>query len=190
MCLGGVLVPHRLPPPRTGRIGRGGHVSGRHDTLPPGRRWRLDDLDHPAFASPELLGHKRSLSLPSVPERSFGGWDRQTVTRAGRKARRDVLSPGNRGFTEPLRRRGLPPRSVSAQLRPGKHHGDRQPAAVALTGPYPRPGPDPRRIIVHRAWQPIRKAPCKRVGRAAHRQGSAPRYRAGHTTRYPGGLPE
>jgi hypothetical protein len=105
-------------------------------------------------------------------------YDQQTVTLAGRKARRDVLSPEIGSFPEPFRRRGLSPQSVSAQLRPGKHHRgsgwgetphlpneipvtlhDRQSAAVTLRDAYPSPGLDLAATSLHRASQLIWKAP-------------------------------
>jgi hypothetical protein len=123
-------------------------------------------------------------------------WARQAVTTAGRQTRRDVLSPGNWGFTEPFRRRGLAPRSVSAHLRAGRHHGE----AVRENSPPPRrdprdpPGPaarrrDPRVLtprartsLPHRCTEPRNSSRKRRTrgGRAAHQQGSTPRYRAGH----------
>jgi hypothetical protein len=85
MCLKGVLVPHRLPQPRTGpagsdsrreRIERGGHARNCHDALP-----RVGDgvwMTSTTRRShlPELLGENTSFPLPSLPERSLGGIER------------------------------------------------------------------------------------------------------------------
>lgn len=190
-------------PHRPERIERGGHVSGRRDALPPGRRWRLDDLDHPAFALPEPLGHKRSFSLPCVPERSLGGWGRQTVTIAGRKARRDVLSPGNRGFHRTFPTPGpASPVGVCAAQTGEAPRGDGRgelPDEIPVTREDRQQPQWPSRArthapgrtsLHHRCTEP-RSSPGKRrkrVGRAAHRQASTPRYRAGHHP-LPGPLP-
>jgi hypothetical protein len=106
--------------------------------------------------------------------------------------------PGNRRFHGTFGCRGLPPRSVSAQLRPGRHRGE----AVGENSPPPRRdsrdprGPAPRRrgprgrvltprartSLYHRCPEPrsSSRKRRRRGGRAAHRQGSTPRYRAGH----------
>ena len=154
---------------------------------------------------PRPLGNKRSLSLPSVPQRSPGGWDRQTVTRAG-KARRDVLSPEIGGFTKPFRRRDLPPdRCLHSSDRgntTGRRSGrtPRLPDEIPVTPRRPAarrsgsrehtdaPG---QASLHHRGTEPRSSSEKRRtrVGGAAHRQGSTPRYRAGHHP-LPGGSTE
>lgn len=81
---------------RRERIERGGHVSGRHDALP-----RVGDGVWMTSTTPcshcrNLSGRTQASRCP--PSRTVTRCDRQTVTIAGRQARRDVLSPGNRGF--------------------------------------------------------------------------------------------
>jgi hypothetical protein len=112
MRLGGALVPHRLTPrwpvrgadSRRERIEHDAHVGGHHDALPRGGDgvWMTSTTRGRVAGA---LGHKHKLLAALPPERSLGGWDRQTVTRetvtrAGRKARRDVLSPEIGCFTE------------------------------------------------------------------------------------------
>jgi hypothetical protein len=66
---------------RPERIKRGGHVSDRHDALPPGKRWHLDDLDHPSVRLAGAPRAEHSFLLPSLPQRSLGGIDRPSPQR-------------------------------------------------------------------------------------------------------------
>jgi hypothetical protein len=191
-------TPHRPVRGRVpGRSASGAAVMSATATTryPRGKRWRLDDLDHPVVALAGAPRAEHSFSLPSLPQRSLGGIDRPSPQRGGKHI---VTSfpPETGDFTDPFRRRGLPPRSVSAQLRTGRHHGK----AVRENSPPPRrdprdpPGPaarrrDPRVLtprartsLHHRCTEPHNSSRKRRTqgGRAAHQQGSTPRYRAGH----------
>jgi hypothetical protein len=131
--------PSAPAPHRPERIERGGHVSGRHDALPRGGDgvWMTSTTPRSHCRTPWA---QTQLVAASVPERSLGGIDRPSPERGEKHV---VTSfPREIGdFTEPFRRRDLPPRSVSAQLRPGKHHGE----TVGENSPPPRRDPrDPR----------------------------------------------
>ena len=131
-ALSGVLVPHRLPPPRTDRCGvrfpAGAHRARRSCQRPPRRPPPVGDGVWMTSTTPR--SHCRSPSgrtqlLAALTPRTVTRWDRQAVTTAGRQTSRDVLSPGNRGFhrTFPTPKTASP-RSVSAHLRTGRHHGE------------------------------------------------------------------
>jgi hypothetical protein len=133
MCLSWMLVPHRHTSPRTSLRHGGGVAAGadraRRSCQQPPRRatpgvgdgvWMTSTT--PCSPCRNLSGRTHASRCPPSP--TVTQWDRQTVTIAGREARHDGLSPRKSGVSPaPFRRRSLPPRSVSAQLRPDIYRG-------------------------------------------------------------------